>query len=99
MTPAQIKSLKEIGWLASSQILKADKLVDDFLEEFARLEHIISEKPDIKPPIPGEAIEQFQRLWEACVGLSEKADFKVLFGYAARLEKEIEALKAKLTQK
>mgnify|MGYP003577916550 CR=1 FL=1 len=61
---------------------------DKLKDEVARLEHIISEKPDITPPIPGEYIEKFQRIWEACIGLAEKADFKVIFKYAHKIELE-----------
>lgn len=77
-----------------SDIIEND--VPALIAEVRRLRHIISEKPDIAPPIRGEAIERFQRLWEACVGLVEKADFKALFRYALGLEEEIQALEAKL---
>jgi len=66
---------------------------DRLKEEVSHLERTILEKPDIKPPIPGEAIEKFQRLWEACVGLAEKADFKAIFNYAWKLEQEAQSLR------
>lgn len=66
---------------------------DNLKQEVARLEHVIIEKPEIKPPISSEAVEQFQRLWEACVGLSEKADFKAILNYAWRLEQEAHSLR------
>lgn len=66
---------------------------DNLKQEVARLEAVINGKPDIKPPIPGEAIEKFQRLWEACVGLAEKADFKAILNYAWKLEQEAHSLR------
>lgn len=69
---------------------------DKLKEEVARLEHMISEKPDIKPPIPGEEVEKFQRLWEACVGLAEKADFKYVLGYAHKTELKFKACREAL---
>lgn len=72
--------------------------VEDLTKDKKRLEHIISEKPDITPPIKGEHIERFQRLWEACVGLSQKADFKVLFNYAHGLEKDLETAERQLEE-
>ena len=59
---------------------------DRLKEEVLHLERVILEKPDFKPPIPGEAIEKFQRLWQACIGLAEKADFKAIFNYAHKTE-------------
>lgn len=59
---------------------------DRLKEEVSHLERVILQKPDITPPIPGEHVEKFQRLWEACVGLAEKADFKAIFNYAHKTE-------------
>jgi hypothetical protein len=61
---------------------------DRLKEEVAELERKILQKPDFTPPIPGEQIEKFQRLWEACIGLAEKADFKAIFSYAHKIELE-----------
>jgi hypothetical protein len=69
---------------------------DRLKEEVTRLERVILEKPDFQPPIPGEAIEKFQRLWQACIGLSEKADFKAIFHYAHRTELKFKACREAL---
>lgn len=72
--------------MQQEQLMKENLLLK---KEVEYLKHLISEKPDIKPPIPGAMIEKFQRIWEACLGLSEKADFKVLFKYAQELEEKL----------
>lgn len=69
---------------------------DRLKEEITHLERMILEKPDFKPPIPEEAIEKFQRIWEACVGLAEKADFKVIFNYAHKTELKFKACREAL---
>lgn len=69
--------------------------VPDLVAEVERLQHMLSMKPDITPPVRGEAIEQFQRLWEACVGLSDKADFKAVLQYVSRLEEHIKHLEGR----
>lgn len=69
---------------------------DELKTKVERLEHMISERPHFKPPIPGEAIEVFQRVWEACIGLAEKADFKVIFNYAHKTELKLKACREAL---
>lgn len=65
----------------------------ELVKEIERLERMVNGKPDFTPPLPGEGIQIFQRLWEACIGLSEKADFKAVFNYTWSLEKELRKLK------
>ena len=69
---------------------------DRLKEEVSDLERKILQKPDFTPPIPGEQIEKFQRLWEACIGLAEKADFKAVFNYAYKTELKLKACREAL---
>lgn len=69
---------------------------DRLKEEVAHLERRILQKPEFTPPIPGEHLEKFQRLWEACIGLAEKADFKAIFSYAHKTELKLKACREAL---
>ena len=42
-----------------------------------------------EPECKTALLPEFQRLWEACVGLSEKADFKAVFRHLERLEADL----------
>lgn len=54
-------------------------------QQNARLTQMISEEPRTKTALPDE----FQRLWQACLTLAEKAEFKACFRYLEKLEKQL----------
>ncbi len=66
-----------------SEIIEFD--VPKLIEEIRWLQNVISEKPDFRPMKNG-SLDLFQRFWESCIRLSDKADFKIIVGYMKRLE-------------
>jgi len=62
---------------------------DALRARIAELELMISDEPRNKTLLPPHA----QRLWEVCVLLSEKAEFKFMFRYELGLEEEITRLR------
>lgn len=76
------------------------KQIDDTIEwykkETARLQsevdhltHLLSGQPDFAHT----GCEEFQRVWEACIKLSDKAGFKVMFELMHKMEKELGRLR------
>ena len=61
-------------------------------EEIFRLKQLISDEPECLSLAPA----QFQRMWESCITLDEKAEFKFVFRYLHQLENEIKAIKTNL---
>jgi hypothetical protein len=79
----QKKATPEGRIIFESDIIEKD--VPKLIAEVRRLQGVILEKPNFSP-LPSGILDQFQRFWEACIELSQKADFKVIFGYIHRLE-------------
>lgn len=61
---------------------KAEAERDAALERVKELEQLISDEPRTKTRLPDE----FQRLWQACNALVEKAEFKAVFRYWEKVE-------------
>lgn len=77
------------------------KQVEALQKEVKRLTRMVELKPDIHvrgPESNRENIDNFQRLWEACIGLAEKADFKAIFRYCHRLEDALKEAELKLQE-
>jgi hypothetical protein len=66
----------------------------DLEKRLAEAERLIEERPRASGAL---VPAKFQRLWEACIHLSEKADFKVLFNHATQCEKHVTTLRDALT--
>lgn len=79
MTRQDLDLTQEIGRLKER--------IAELEAENVRLTQLLSEDPriDTKGTWPPE----IQRLWEACIRLVDKAEFKVLFRYAEKLEAEL----------
>lgn len=56
-------------------------------EERDELVRLLSEEPRTKTLLPPE----FQQLWEACLELADKAQFKFVFRYLGRVERKLAA--------
>lgn len=63
-----------------------DSEIEDAAARISELERLISEEPRNKTSLPPFA----QRLWESCVSLSEKTEFKNIIRHIEGLEKRIE---------
>lgn len=80
-----IADLRELITRRNEQILELSN-------EVARLQQLVDGRPDFQPPATPEnraAMDTFQRLWEACIGLSEKADFKAIFQHTLDVERRL----------
>lgn len=68
-----------------TQVEELTEHIAELEQQNARLTQIISEEPRTKTALPDE----FQRLWQACLTLAEKAEFKACFRYLEKLEKQL----------
>ncbi len=66
--------------------------VEELRDRIHRLEQMISDEPRCNTLVP----PMFQRFWEACNTLLEKADFKFIFRYVEKLENIIKELQGQL---
>jgi flavorubredoxin len=62
--------------------------IQQLQQSLAEAEHLINETPTCNTLVP----PWFQRLWEACVNLVDKADFKILWKHMQWQEGEIQKL-------
>lgn len=78
------KAIEELGkWSRKAGRLEAQ--LADREERLEKLSEAVNEAPRNKTDMPPE----FQRLWESCVRLSSKAEFKHVFRHLERLEAKL----------
>jgi len=70
----------------------SDETVEQLRDRIRCLEQMISDEPRFNTLVP----PVFQRFWEACNTLLEKADFKFIFRYVEKLENKIKTLEEQL---
>ena len=66
----------------------SNEAMDELRDRIRCLEQMISDEPRCSTLVP----PMFQRFWESCNTLLEKADFKFIFRYVEKLENRIREL-------
>ncbi len=96
-TKAVLEEIPGNGSVAPSTERDADtagasETVEQLRDRIRCLEQMISDRPRCNTLVP----PMFQRFWEACNTLLEKADFKFIFRYVEKLENRIKDLEGQL---